>query len=553
MRHMKSLGWWLWSGVLGVVLAWAFSVNAVGVCADSECLVALSHEAYPATAESDPHGLQTDVLSATEQYATSFMQALAGEGVELNDNLQAIFVRILARQLDEDATGHVTESGAFAQLVQVFTFVASSPDQRPNSPLDYRSAVIEQAREAAQHIDNGDATTGNLQVTLEPAEAVDAGAQWRRANTNPWFDSGTTETDIPVGGQTVEFKAISGWSAPGNAAASITAGQTTPLTRGYERETGVRIASWNIERLGHGGHKSFPALAKIASRFDLIAVQEVMTEEGIQRLHAYLEDHTDETWGIRYSDALGRSTYREKYAFLWRESRINFLGRELTYLDITDAFAREPYSARFESAHTGRSFVIGTVHITYGQTVGDRVVEVHALREYWDFLNENIVEPGDTLILTGDFNLRPSHDAWDELKEVALPMITEGATTLSSIDGRYANLYDNIWLPLDHSLPVTDSGIFRFPLLLGWDHEKSRRHVSDHAPVYIIVGNAQLNVDPIVVTIQDSGDIRGNRNSGVYHRPDCPSYDLVAEHNREHFETPADAERAGYRLAGNCP
>jgi len=98
----------------------------------------------------------------------------------------------------------------------------------------------------------------------------------------------------------------------------------------------IRIASWNIERLGHGGHKSFPALAKIASRFDLIAVQEVMTAQGIYRLQAYLEDYTGEVWGVRYSDTLGRSTYREKYAFLWRESKINFLGRELTYLDITD-------------------------------------------------------------------------------------------------------------------------------------------------------------------------------------------------------------------------
>ena len=79
--------------------------------------------------------------------------------------------------------------------------------------------------------------TGSLRVTLEPAAARDAGAQWRRANTNPWFDSGTTETGIPVGGQTVEFKAISNWTAPSNAAVSIRAGETKSLTRSYEAET----------------------------------------------------------------------------------------------------------------------------------------------------------------------------------------------------------------------------------------------------------------------------------------------------------------------------
>ena len=240
---MKGLVWWLWSGVLGLCLAWSLSVNAVGTCADSECLVALSHEAYPTPAESGPHGLRTGGLSTTEQYATTFMQALAGEEVELNDNLQPIFARILARQLD-DAEGQIEESGAFAQLVQVFTFVASPLDWRPNSPLAYGSAAMDAARAAAQGVD--DATTGRLQITLEPVEAVEAGAQWRRANTNPWFNSGATETGIPVGGQTVEFKVIPNWTAPSNAAVSITAGQTTTLTRSYTNDPATYEPHHNV-------------------------------------------------------------------------------------------------------------------------------------------------------------------------------------------------------------------------------------------------------------------------------------------------------------------
>jgi len=89
-------------------------------------------------------------LSARERYALTFMQALAGDDATLNENLQAIFVRILARQLDEDVTGRVTESGAFAQLVQVFTFVASPLSQRPSSPLAYDSERLQAARDAAE-------------------------------------------------------------------------------------------------------------------------------------------------------------------------------------------------------------------------------------------------------------------------------------------------------------------------------------------------------------------------------------------------------------------
>jgi endonuclease YncB( thermonuclease family) len=50
-----------------------------------------------------------------------------------------------------------------------------------------------------------------------------------------------------------------------------------------------------------------------------------------------------------------------------------------------------------------------------------------------------------------------------------------------------------------------------------------------------------------------NGRIIGNRGSRVYHRPDCPAYNDVGERNRVFFKTAAEAERAGFRLAGNCP
>jgi len=47
--------------------------------------------------------------------------------------------------------------------------------------------------------------------------------------------------------------------------------------------------------------------------------------------------------------------------------------------------------------------------------------------------------------------------------------------------------------------------------------------------------------------------IIGNRRSHIYHRPDCPNYSQVALHNRVAFNSAAEAEAAGYRVAGNCP
>ena len=76
-------------------------------------------------------------------------------------------------------------------------------------------------------------TKGSLTVTLTPDDAVAAGAQWRRQGTATWFDSGGTESDIPAGTYTVEFKSITGWSAPVAQSVTITAGETAAVAGDY--------------------------------------------------------------------------------------------------------------------------------------------------------------------------------------------------------------------------------------------------------------------------------------------------------------------------------
>lgn len=48
------------------------------------------------------------------------------------------------------------------------------------------------------------------------------------------------------------------------------------------------------------------------------------------------------------------------------------------------------------------------------------------------------------------------------------------------------------------------------------------------------------------------GKIIGNKNSMIYHLPNCPDYAKVSEKNRVLFENEAEAVRAGYRKARNC-
>lgn len=77
---------------------------------------------------------------------------------------------------------------------------------------------------------------GALQVTLDPAGAVAAGAQWRRVGTAAWRDSATSEPGIVPGAYAVELKdiALMGWNRPTTLSATLQGGAMTKLNAHYE-------------------------------------------------------------------------------------------------------------------------------------------------------------------------------------------------------------------------------------------------------------------------------------------------------------------------------
>lgn len=74
--------------------------------------------------------------------------------------------------------------------------------------------------------------TGSLQVTINPAGAVNAGAQWQ-VDGGPYQNSGAIVSNLAVGTRTVAFKPISGWGTPSNESVTINANQTTQTTGTY--------------------------------------------------------------------------------------------------------------------------------------------------------------------------------------------------------------------------------------------------------------------------------------------------------------------------------
>lgn len=334
----------------------------------------------------------------------------------------------------------------------------------------------------------------------------------------------------------------------------------------------LMIATWNIQRLGSNNEKNFDELASISGHADFLAIQEVMTDEAVSNLEAALEKSTGLKWSSIESVASGRGSYKEHYAFIWKDAAVSYVDGAVSYLDRRDIFEREPFSAKFEELATGREFIAATVHVIYGAGPSVREPEIRELASYWSWLGDVYPGVGNTFLM-GDFNTPPSDRAWKAMAGLAKPSITTGASTLSETNGRFVSLYDNVWTQASGGPTISKAFVVNYPKLIGWSHSESRKHISDHAPVFVQANLAERSNTPLSANSGATGPfaaqaqgrvikvaqksamaaIRGNRRTMTYHREDCPSYNAVGVKNRVEFKSAEAAETAGFRLAGNCP
>lgn len=70
--------------------------------------------------------------------------------------------------------------------------------------------------------------------------------------------------------------------------------------------------------------------------------------------------------------------------------------------------------------------------------------------------------------------------------------------------------------------------------------------------ITLVGSGAQQSTAPSASNTNAEAKVIGNKNSKVYHLPGCSGYSRVSEKNQVKFDSAADAEKAGFRLAGNC-
>jgi PKD repeat protein len=267
----------------------------------------------------------------------------------------------------------------------------------------------------------------------------------------------------------------------------------------------VRIASWNVLKLG--ADTPVADRAAVIAEYDLVALQEVKSLDGVQALRDELQNQTEVAWQYVASALTGSGNAAEYYVFVYRTDRVQEIEgpRGLYPEPDGDDFVHEPFFATFRAGEF--DFTIITVHVVWGDgSAPPRVAEVQKLDDVWVYV-QSLDPDEDDLLLTGDYNLnRPTHYAFDDLRALDLiPLIENGDTftTYSTSETKIgANWYDNLWMdPNQTSDEYTgSSGVdylhTRFYQSEPFPHLKVRKEISDHCPVWAEFRTGQTVPEP---------------------------------------------------------
>ncbi|RYZ27030.1 MAG: hypothetical protein EOO10_13905 [Chitinophagaceae bacterium] len=171
----------------------------------------------------------------------------------------------------------------------------------------------------------------------------------------------------------------------------------------------------------------------------------------------------------------GDSYKQERYAFLWKTSKVKKMGDawlEQTYKSEID---REPFYVTFNK--DGKEFTLVNFHaITKSKQPETEV-------KYFKLLPA--LYPKLTLIFCGDFNLPQSHTVFNPLKSMGYsPLLINQKTTLKKEckgDECLASEFDNVFYPKS-KLTIQQSGILHF--YKSFATLKEANSISDHVPIF---------------------------------------------------------------------
>jgi endonuclease/exonuclease/phosphatase family metal-dependent hydrolase len=246
----------------------------------------------------------------------------------------------------------------------------------------------------------------------------------------------------------------------------------------------LKIISWNIQDLGQTKNDlEIEFIVNVMKEFDIVAIQEVVAKHpaGAQKV-AQIADELNRKgskWDYRISNPTNSpSAYMsERYAYIWKTSKLDIVGRP--YLDdvLASEIIREPFIANFKLKSNNEAFVMVNFH---SRKFNDKPeLEIKHFSNYLERLNT------DKLLIVGDFNLKENHNVWDALYKQGFKFaISNQKTTLKrkcSKGGYLRHAIDNIYY--SKSVTYSNAGVVDYIQMC--DNLDSARLISDHLPVYL--------------------------------------------------------------------
>ena len=243
----------------------------------------------------------------------------------------------------------------------------------------------------------------------------------------------------------------------------------------------VKFCSWNIANFGQSKSDSeIVFIANTLRDFDVVAIVEVVAGNGGAQAVAKLSDELNRMgskWDYVVSNPTTGTPGRvERYAFLWKPSRVKKVGDAWLEQKYQVEMEREPYFMNFQ--YEDKPFTLGCFHaITKAQQPEKEI-------KYFKFITES--NPDKNLIFGGDFNCPESHTVFIPVKSQGYKSaLSCQKTSLKQETKNGENLaseFDNIFYqPSRNKLEKAGIILFyeSFPSL------QAARRISDHVPVYI--------------------------------------------------------------------
>ncbi|XP_012517423.1 PREDICTED: deoxyribonuclease-1-like 1 [Propithecus coquereli] len=263
-----------------------------------------------------------------------------------------------------------------------------------------------------------------------------------------------------------------------------------------------RICAFNAQRLTLAKvarEQVMDTLVQILARCDIMVLQEVVDSSGsaipllLRELNRF--DGSGPYKSLS-SPLLGRSTYMEKYVYVYRSHKTQVLNYYV-YNDKDDLFAREPFVAQFTlPSKVLPSLVLVPLHTT------PKAVEKELNALYDVFLHVSQHWQSKDMILLGDFNADCASLTKKRLDELVLRtepgfhwVIADGEDTTVRASTHCA--YDRIVLHGERCQSLLHAAAtFDFPRNFQLTEEEAL-NISDHYPVEVELSQAVHSIQPL--------------------------------------------------------